>query len=104
MNDVMPVTAPAPPVRRRWRGALAVMVGLWAGLVGLWWYLSGAEERDFRAALAETDQLDPGWRLEDILAARPAIPDERNSAKHVAKVSRAASSFWLGETLENQLG
>jgi hypothetical protein len=91
MNDVMPITAPAPPVRRHWRGALAIMVGLVAALVGVWWYLSWAEERDFQAALAETDQLDPGWRLEEILAVRPVIPDERNSAKQEAKVGAATS-------------
>src|SRR6266851_4273884 len=101
MNDVMPITAPAPPARRRWRRALAVMAGLVAALAGVWWYLSWAEELDFQTALAETDQLDPGWRLEDILAARPVIPDERNSAKHVAKVGASVRGFWLGEKLEN---
>src|SRR5258708_12200416 len=93
MNDVMPITAPAPPARRRWRRALAVMAGLVAALAGVWWYLSLAEERDFQTALAETDQLDPGWRLEDILTARPAIPDARNSTNPLAKLAPSSPRF-----------
>jgi hypothetical protein len=40
--------------------------------------------REWAAACAEADRLDPGWRWEDLVAHMPAIPDERNSAVHLA--------------------
>jgi hypothetical protein len=80
-------TTPAQPVRRRrlWRAPLAAF-GLFALIAGAWWYIHGREERDFQAALAETDRLDPGWRLDDIVAACPTIPGDRNAAKQARKV------------------
>src|SRR5437763_1750700 len=97
-------TAPMKAARapHRWRIVLGALALVFAALAGLWWYDDWAAERDFQAALAETDRLDPGWRLEDILAARPAIPDDRNSAKLVANI-RGVRGFWLGEDLERKL-
>ena len=37
-------------------------------------------------ALAETDRLSPGWRLEDLEAERRQVPDERNAALLVLAV------------------
>ena len=36
--------------------------------------------RALREAIAEADQLDPGWRFEDLERARAAVPDADNSA------------------------
>jgi hypothetical protein len=74
-----------PPLRRRrWRwiilGALAALA---AGL-GVYTYLEFTSESELLAAIAEADRLDPGWRFEDIEAARPSIPDAENSALLVA--------------------
>jgi hypothetical protein len=90
-------------IRRRLRIALAVIAALCAAMAGGWWYLDWSAERDFQAALAETDALDPGWRLEDILAARPPIPDERNAYVHLLRVQPALRGFMLGERLEKAL-
>jgi hypothetical protein len=87
----MATTATAAPVRRRWRLLIACAIILAAAPVAFWWYMTWAEERDFRAAVAETDRLDPGWRLDDILAARPPIPDDRNAALQVEKVREAGA-------------
>src|SRR5436190_15046479 len=40
-------------------------------------------------SVAETDQLDPGWRYADIQASRRTIPDERNSYVQVERVLQA---------------
>lgn len=74
--------------RRRWRRRIilgtAVAVAIAAALVGLYAYLGYAAERDLRAAIAEADRLDPGWRFEEMDAARPEVPDAENSALLVA--------------------
>jgi ABC-type transport system involved in multi-copper enzyme maturation permease subunit len=76
----------------RWAGGLGLASLL---LLAGWYVLRGttAAER-LRDAIAETDRLDPGWRLEDLEAKRaviadadngalqvPAIPDERTAAR-----------------------
>jgi hypothetical protein len=62
MNTPLPTAPPAQPLRRRrrWHTPFAVAIGLFTLVAGLLWYMHGAEERDFQAALAETDRLDPG--------------------------------------------
>ncbi len=60
--------------RRFWLslGTLAVLFVLL--LIGGYAYLHYAGERDLALALAETDQLDPYWRLEDLEAHRQPMP------------------------------
>jgi hypothetical protein len=79
-------------IRLPWRPALSLVTVLVAGVAAGCWYLSWAEERDYQAALAEADSLDPGWRLEEIEKGRKRIPDEENSAALVLKVSYALRS------------
>lgn len=87
MTTSTPTTA--RPHSRLWlKLAISAILLVSTPLAG-WWYLSWSEEREFQALLAETDRLDPGWRLEEILAARPALPDERNSAKQAQKAWNA---------------
>ena len=42
---------------------------------------------DLLRVVAELDRTDPGWRLEQIEAARKVIPDDRNGAQQVRKVA-----------------
>jgi hypothetical protein len=63
--------------------ALFVAAGLFAGVV---WYTGWYEEREWRAACAEVDQLDPGWRWDELLAKRPPVPDDQNAARHITAV------------------
>jgi hypothetical protein len=56
---------------------------------------------------ARLDESDPGWRLEEIEAAREVIPDEQNSARVVAAVARMLPGQWPPEdltALEERLG
>jgi hypothetical protein len=87
-------TVTPPPIRRprRWRWktwllAALVLVGVPLGYLK---YRTWAGERDLREALAETDRLDPGWRLQDLRARRRPIPDDRSAAKQVLKVLATA--------------
>jgi hypothetical protein len=52
--------------------------------LGYEWHL----DREYRAAIEEADRLDPGWRLADLEAARPVIPDKENAALQVLDAHR----------------
>jgi hypothetical protein len=93
-------TVTAPPRaalwRRRWVRlialALVALVGLCAAIsaYGRW-----QERQAWREACAEADRLDPGWRWDELLAARPEVSDECNGALHIlaaAKLLPAATN------------
>jgi hypothetical protein len=81
---------------------IAIVVAI---LAGVGWYLDWAEQRDFAEALAETDRLDPGWRLEEMNAIRTAIPAERNAALQVLKVhDTLGPTVGINFKLEEQIG
>ena len=88
--------AAAKPRRRRWwlRGLLALAV-LALVFLGIYWYLEAAARRDWDAAVAETDALDPRWRLEDIEADRAKIPDEENSALAMINASAKGGAIFV---------
>jgi hypothetical protein len=77
-----PCQAPSRPSRRRRR--LAIGLGCVAVLaaipVGLYFYLTWARQRDLATQFAELDHTDPRWRLEQLLADRPTVPDDENPA------------------------
>lgn len=85
-----PPPSPPPPPRRRRRL-------LWVGLAFLglflatpfvaYFALSWLSGRELEQAIAEADRLDPRWRFDDIQADRRPVPEERNSARIVAKVN-----------------
>jgi hypothetical protein len=51
-------------------------------------------EDELRAALAEAERLDPGWRPEEIEARRPHLPDAVNSAVCVQEVCERLPPDW----------
>jgi hypothetical protein len=57
-------------------------------------YLDYAAKNKLQAAIAETDRLDPRWRLEDIEADRAAVPDAENSAKTVLAAQQLIPKNW----------
>ncbi len=84
-----PVTSPPARPRRRWRRwQAAVLIGGVLALAAVW-LSAWLEDRDWRAACAEADRLDPDWRWEDLLAARPDPPDDRNIVLRVRSVHEA---------------
>jgi hypothetical protein len=82
------------PRRRLW---------LWSGLIvgpflvlGLaWWGYEWHMQREYRAAIEEADRLDPGWRLEELEAARAQISDAENGALQVLKAKGLLPAGWL---------
>jgi hypothetical protein len=81
--------------RRRWLRRFAVagvaLVGLLA--FGLW-LDHHMEERAWREACAEADRLDPGWRWDDLLAARPNPPDNHHAALRVRAAKQKLPQRW----------
>jgi hypothetical protein len=66
---------------------LAILV-----VFGLIWHRGRMASR-LKEKLAELDRTEPGWRLEDIEAAREDVPEEENSARVIA-----AAAKWLPRT------
>jgi hypothetical protein len=59
------------------------------------YYLLSSDARNQLAlVLADLDESDPGWRLEDLEKARPTIPDAENSALIVRAAHTLVPSGW----------
>ncbi len=74
---------PKPPPRWWWRWGRRLLLGVLgcvivAALTYGHYRHRWAEE--LRAAMADLDRSDPGWRLADLEAARAVVPDDENSA------------------------
>jgi hypothetical protein len=82
-------SVPAPARRRRWPWLFLLLLP-----VAAWLYLLFASDLRLKRALAETDRLDPGWRLDDIQAARADIPDEENAALTVMAAKAGMPPRW----------
>jgi hypothetical protein len=59
---------------------LLVLTGVVAAFLA---YDRWQQQRAWQEACAEADRLDPGWRWDDLRAARPPLPPKRNSVAHV---------------------
>jgi hypothetical protein len=85
------------PVRSRLRwlclGVIAAIVAL-AITTGAYLYHEHLVEQDLLDAIAEADRLDPGWRLEEMEAARAAVPDAENSAILVRAADAGMPATW----------
>jgi hypothetical protein len=81
----------ARPRRRWWKRLLLVSLSLLllliGGIVGWVKWVEYVAEKELQAVIAELDETDPGWRLEDIEAARKVIPDVENSALVVMQIA-----------------
>ena len=88
---VAPVASPVPgtPLRRRWWRAVLMLLIVALGLPAAnFFYSRWSLDADIERAIAETDALDPGWRLADIEAARKTYRDDENLALHSITVRR----------------
>jgi hypothetical protein len=88
---------------RRERSRFWLIVGgcllLIIGGQGIFLLLPTREERHLREVVAELDRDDPGWRLEDIEAARAVVPDKENSARVVVAAGKRLPRTWPPEEL-----
>ena len=83
--------------RRRWPyvvalPALVVLIG-----IGVYVYLTVFADSELQAAIAETDRLDPRWRLKDVEANRAVVPEAENSGTVAMAVKRQLPNlypFW----------
>ena len=94
------LTIPKPPlaVRRRrwWRVALLVVApAILVPLLLLGFTILGTRQA-WAEAEAEADLDMSRWRLMDLEADRPDIPDKENSALHIVAVRRKAGAFAVG--------
>lgn len=93
--------------------AAAALVTLAAGIFA---YLYWNANQMLHRAVAEADQLDPGWQLDELLAKREVIPEEENAALVVQAVAKLLPADWPSqqklldanelvddETLENSI-
>src|SRR5262245_5244745 len=90
------MTEPSPqqkPRRRWWRLALIPLVPVLAvaALYAFDWYQG---QRAWREACAEADRLDPGWRWEDLLARRPALPEDRDAIRVMYAAAAKLPENW----------
>jgi hypothetical protein len=53
-------------------------------------------DQGLEAAIAATDRLDPGWRIEELQAARKPVPDAENAALVVLAVAEKIPKSWPG--------
>src|SRR4051812_26008350 len=90
-----PVTTPTRSRRRR-RWFVAIAVALVGVLTTASWFAHWGEDRAWEAACAEADRLDPGWRWDDLIAARPNPPDDQNAALRLRAVWERLSDQWPG--------
>ena len=67
-----------------WRGVSLTLFAVLAlavlGFYARFWALRAQAERHLARVVADLDRDDPGWRFEDIEAARETIPDSENGA------------------------
>jgi hypothetical protein len=104
-----PITAPSAPrsaPRRRWRlilwGILAAALLVLAVVAYFVWQMYESERR-LAEVVAETDQLDPGWRLTELEANRDPVPPEQDAAAIIARIGDKAVAILNTGTVRQNL-
>jgi len=64
-------------------------------IIGWYAYQSSTAAKFLQSTIAQTDRLDPGWRLEELAARREQIPDEKNSALQLIEADRSLPPFTI---------
>ena len=93
-----PPVRPGPGRRRRWRVVLLAIAGVLlvklVCFVGYFWVKDLRAGAELEEARAETDRLDPGWRLADLEARRRPVPAAENSATVVLAAGALLPPRW----------
>jgi hypothetical protein len=97
-STLPPETRPAPIRWLRWLAGAAVAGVLLAVLLFAIRQWQAADR--LHLALEELDHIDPGWRLQDIEAAREPVADAENGALLVSVVAKTLPKGWPPKTLD----
>jgi hypothetical protein len=84
----------AMPRRHRRRRAVIAVIGVVVLAAGYFLYSIYAWKWELQKAVAEADRLDPGWRLQDLDAAREPVSDADNSALVVLAAAALMPKNW----------
>ncbi|WP_165253178.1 hypothetical protein [Paludisphaera soli] len=80
--------------RRRWAAVAGLAMLATLAAMGATCYLDRYATRVAKEAIAATYELDPDWRLDDLLETREEVPDDENSALITAKVYELLPKPW----------
>jgi len=96
-------SAPRPSRWQRTRRISLIALALIVLLPGVYLYFQKAAHDDLQAAIAEVNQLDPGWRLDELLARRRDVPPGKNSATVVIAARKlfGSSNFKVQDKLDD---
>jgi hypothetical protein len=88
--------SPSPPAagRGRLKPLSLIGLGLLVLVAGFLLYRHRQTADRLRLALDELDRKDPGWRLEEVEAARTAVPDAENGGLIVREIPRLLPKGW----------
>jgi hypothetical protein len=98
------VERPRPWWRRWLRRVVVTLLLVLVGLGGRLYYRHHQAVTKLEEALAALDHDDPGWRLEDIEAARGQIPKDENSARVVVTAAKLLPQRWPPQEFDDPLG
>jgi hypothetical protein len=87
------VSLPPRSRRRIARRVAFIAVVLIVPALAIFYYSRQSAYDDLQAAIAEVDRLDPGWRLEELLARRPAVTPGKNSATVVSAARKRVAGL-----------
>lgn len=94
-SSVLSTELKAAPAPRRRCAVWRIVLLLTLCSLGWWFYHLLIDDRGLKEALAEADRLDPGWRFEELEAARKTIPEKENSARLLLSASSSLPALWL---------
>src|SRR5262249_45466704 len=95
MNTSVPEHPIRKPRRRWWK---RLLIGtLLAVLIptAIYRYRAWRLDRELEQVVAELDERDPGWRLEEIEKNRRVVPDDENAAVLIQAAVRRIPASWM---------
>src|SRR5437870_3674638 len=57
-------------------------------------FILSSMDKELQEAIADTDRLDPGWRMPELELKRPVIPDEENSTLVIMAARNLLPANW----------